>query len=972
MRLSTARSRIVGLLSATLAASSLVTLANPASAAVPSEVNIRLSADDKAAMDNKTETWCKDNKDSWCPYNKGVGTYLKFVVAGDNLVLNYTVTDMSNNPVANTKVTLNKNVNGGSFTGSLEGTTDASGKVTFTLKSTTSPAIAEPYPVAPSSLTNWDQASRCPNGVCPFTEMKFDVTPTIGSALEHADWVWTHTVKPQNYVPTTPPPAIANIRLSDDDKLSMTDKSYWWTNEPLSHSYVKFVVAGDELVLRYRVTDGSNKPVANIPLVLSPSDVVGASFTGTMTQNTDANGYATFTLLNTTSVDNAEPAPTSPSNMSYWDDTRQVSPQSKYNLNPSVGAATEHVDRVWTHTVKSAGSSVVPKNVTIRLAGSFVDPQWNVYEATDWIAAFYPANTKAYVKYVDAGATMNLVYRAVDTASGDPVVNQNMSLIVNANGTERTSFASGSTVIPAQTTVRLSSRTDVNGYATFTLRNTNNVADAEPAPAALNQVNASWSATPAVELGSNVQPTFGAEKEVIDILFPHVTKSGGAISGTSLPAKVNIRLKTPVIDTNTNAYDASSWVAQYFAPGTKAYVQYLSVGAPFSLTYKVTDSTGAAVANTSVRLKVNANGDKPSFISGNTVVASTQKAYLSGRTDSNGEVTFALVNTNSAAEAEPVPANLYLENPSWRANPPVELGGNFQVTAGAGSEATDIYFPHFTKPVEVVKAGTPGAPTLTSVVAGNAKLTINFTAGTTGTGGATKYFGYSLDGGKTWVDSSKNTKSPIALTTGIVNGTNYAVKVRAFNAVGYGLSSGIIVATPKADPPAAPTLSAATGGPGSVTITFKAGVTGGAPIIKYQVSLDNGVTWSDLPTLTSPTTITGLGYATAYVVKVRAVNSSGAGVASAAKSVTTTKVAQTISFTQPANMKVGQADQTLTVSASSGLAVTLTTASAAICTVVNGKLRAVGKGSCSVTATQTGSTMYAAATAVTKKITITL
>ena len=465
----------------------------------------------------------------------------------------------------------------------------------------------------------------------------------------------------------------------------------------------------------------------------------------------------------------------------------------------------------------------------------------------------------------------------------------------------------------------------------------------------------------------------GADKEIVDILFPHITKSGGAITGSGLPGKVNLRLTSPTLDTSKNAYDASSWVAQYFAPGTKAYVHYTAAGGPVVLTYKATDSTGAAVANTSVRLKVNANGDKPSFVAGNTIIGSGQKAYLVGRTDAAGVVTFTLVNTNTADEAEPVPALLNAENPSWRANPPIELGGNFQVTAGAASEATDIYFPHFTKSTEVVKAGTPGAPKLTSVVAGNAKLTINFTAGTAGTGGVTKYYGYSLDGGKTWVDSSKNTKSPILLTTGLVNGTTYLVKVRAFNAIGFGYSSSIVVATPQADPPAAPTLSAAKGGAGSIALTFKAGLTGGAPITKFQVSTDGGSTWSDLPGLTSPVTITGLGYGVTYSVKVRAVNSRGPGTPSAAKSATTTKLTQTISFTQPANMKVGQADQALTVSTSgAGLTVSLTTSPTSVCTIVAGKLHAVGKGTCSITATQTGNASYAAATAVTKKITITL
>ncbi|NDB18271.1 MAG: hypothetical protein EB027_03255, partial [Actinobacteria bacterium] len=124
MRSQTARFRLTALLTAAVAAAGLVAVSTTAASAVPSEVSIRLNADDKAAMDNKTETWCKDNKDSWCPYNKGVGTYLKFVIAGEALVLRYTVTDAGGNPVPNTLVTLNKNINGGSFTGSFTGTTD--------------------------------------------------------------------------------------------------------------------------------------------------------------------------------------------------------------------------------------------------------------------------------------------------------------------------------------------------------------------------------------------------------------------------------------------------------------------------------------------------------------------------------------------------------------------------------------------------------------------------------------------------------------------------------------------------------------------------------------------------------------------------------------------------------------------------------------------------------------------------------
>ncbi|MEY5144887.1 MAG: hypothetical protein RL745_254, partial [Actinomycetota bacterium] len=39
-------------------------------------------------------------------------------------------------------------------------------------------------------------------------------------------------------------PTEVNIRLASTDKSAMSKKSYWWTNEAASDSYVKFVEAG--------------------------------------------------------------------------------------------------------------------------------------------------------------------------------------------------------------------------------------------------------------------------------------------------------------------------------------------------------------------------------------------------------------------------------------------------------------------------------------------------------------------------------------------------------------------------------------------------------------------------------------------------------------------------------------------------------------------------------------------------------
>ena len=80
---------------------------------------------------------------------------------------------------------------------------------------------------------------------------------------------------------------------------------------------------------------------------------------------------------------------------------------------------------------------------------------------------------------------------------------------------------------------------------------------------------------------------------------------------------------------------------------------------------------------------------------------------------------------------------------------------------------------------------------------------------------------------------------------------------------------------------------------------------------------------------------------------------------------------QTITFTQPNNMAVGNANQSLVASSDSGLTVAFTTNNAAICTIVsNTTLRAVAAGSCVVTASQAGSATFEPATPLDRTVTI--
>jgi len=138
----------------------------------------------------------------------------------------------------------------------------------------------------------------------------------------------------------------------------MTDKSYWWTNEAQSYSWVKLVAAGDVLTLHYSVTSSAGAALSNVLVTLNVTNNTIATFSGSLTARTNASGLATFTLTSTTSEAASEPRPVGPSMMWYWDDSRSVSPEVKFDMTPTVGAATEHIDRVWTHTVKSASAAM--------------------------------------------------------------------------------------------------------------------------------------------------------------------------------------------------------------------------------------------------------------------------------------------------------------------------------------------------------------------------------------------------------------------------------------------------------------------------------------------------------------------------------------------------------------------------------------------------------------------------------------
>ena len=131
--------------------------------------------------------------------------------------------------------------------------------------------------------------------------------------------------------------------------------------------------------------------------------------------------------------------------------------------------------------------------------------------------------------------------------------------------------------------------------------------------------------------------------------------------------------------------------------------------------------------------------------------------------------------------------------------------------------------------------------------------------------------------------------------------------LRAINAAGPGAAttaSSTTSGTPSSGPPGAPTILGITPGPQQLSVAVQAPLAiGGSAISNYQYSTDSGTTWSAFApaSSTSPLVITGLANGTTYQVSVKAVNTQGAGPASAVVEamVFTVPCAPTISSATP-------------------------------------------------------------------------
>ena len=566
----------------------------------------------------------------WC--DNVTHPYVRYMTKGQTFVLDYTVTDQSSNPVANASVDLavtvpDNNVTwtaGGTAytTQTLNGTTDSSGHVSFTVINTNTNSENRR-----ADLTQWtDPAGN--------TNYKWEFKPSIHGAAQgvtqDVDWIWGHVVSdqlPQNV------PATAQIRLKNVSKQNafLTPAAWGWApghccNQSANDTiYLKYLTYGESYTLSYNVTGANNAPMANTTVTVTIAGAATWTVGGvvknagsTLTGTTDSSGDVSFTLVNTTSSASAESARR---NLGEWSDNTSGLGDVVGDFKASVGAITETRDTMWLHITQppvTSGNYGAPnidkdnkgKYVHIRLDKSLLN---NSFDASWWdgIWQYRDADTRAYVKYIPVRSTFALTYVVTDE-NQMPMANQDVSLIVNANySCSKATFSYGSIVVPRDNcagggeTVLPAKKTDGNGRVTFVLTNTNAKGEATP-----SNLNAPPSVGAGNEIGTNIKPHV-ADKEAVDMLLAHFVE--------------------PAANAPTISGSASDKVGAY---------------AKKALTYTVKDSKGAPLAGATVQFVTNGVGTVSPF----------------GVTDKSGQVTAWASNAAGVAGVQTVSAVVDVNN----------------------------------------------------------------------------------------------------------------------------------------------------------------------------------------------------------------------------------------------------------------------------------------------------------------------
>jgi len=198
--------------------------------------------------------------------------------------------------------------------------------------------------------------------------------------------------------------------------------------------------------------------------------------------------------------------------------------------------------------------------------------------------------------------------------------------------------------------------------------------------------------------------------------------------------------------------------------------------------------------------------------------------------------------------------------------------------------------------VPIDTSTVPNAPLWSNAVSGDSSVTLTFLTPANGGSPITSYE-YSITSGASWTNIGLPVNNTFTVSS-LTNAVNYTFYIRARNIKGPSASSSGVTKSPSSGSgggnltvPGAPTFTVS-----FITNTsFRIDLTppqntGGTDIIRYQHTLDNGVTWVNDFTNTGPITVSSLSPGSNFQVGLRAVNSVGNGNSSGIQTVSTTQI----------------------------------------------------------------------------------
>ena len=262
----------------------------------------------------------------------------------------------------------------------------------------------------------------------------------------------------------------------------------------------------------------------------------------------------------------------------------------------------------------------------------------------------------------------------------------------------------------------------------------------------------------------------------------------------------------------------------------------------------------------------------------------------------NSAITTAKINNNAVTQAK-LASNLSAVTVTTTANRDTDIPSPFTGQLAVLTDTKKIQLYDGTSWVNVSLAPPETPTSLSATALSTTSVSIAFTAGGANGSPITNYkYALSTNGGSTYGSfvalDPVDITSPITIS-GLTAGTTYYIKLKAVNDMGDSVASAAVSVSTLATPDA-PTSLSATPSSTSVSISFTPGAQGGSAITNYQYALstNGGSTYGSFTALdpadaTSPITISGLSQGTAYYVKLKGVNTDGAGAESNAVSFTT-------------------------------------------------------------------------------------